>query len=242
MSNHTETMNCEAFRKAVTADPADASAQLRSHEGQCSECRQYREAMQQFDVRLCRAMEISVPPIKMPDLETTDNVVPMPKRRMTTSIWFGLAASVALAGWLGLTLVAPGDPHLSLAEEIVAHMDHEQESRVVTNVAVPERTLASVVNSDVAELSPGIGLVTYARSCVINGNLVPHLVIQGEKGPVTLLLLPDESIDAAIPLEGSNINGVIVPVGEGSIAIIGVREESIEDIGNRVIESVKWSA
>lgn len=242
MSNHTETMNCETFRQAVAADPADASAQLRSHEVQCSECRQYREALQQFDARLRQAMEIPVPPLKIPDLDSTDNVVPMPKRRMTTSIWLGLAASVALAGWLGLALMSPGEPRLSLAEEIIAHMDHEQASRVVTNVAVPERTLASVVNSDVAELRPGIGLVTYARSCVINDKLVPHLVIQGEKGPVTLLLLPDESIDAAIPLEGSNINGVIVPVGKGSIAIIGVREESIEDIGNRVIESVKWSA
>lgn len=242
MSNHTETMNCENFRQAVTADPADTSAQLLSHEGRCSECRQHREKIQQFDARLRLAMEIPVPSIKIPDLENTDNVVPMPKKRMTTSIWLGLAASVALAGWLGLTLMSPGKPRLSLAEEIIAHMDHEQDSRVVTNVAVPERTLASVVNSDVAELSPGIGLVTYATSCVINGNLVPHLVIQGDKGPVTLLLLPDESIDAAISLDGSNINGVIVPVGEGSIAIIGVREESIEDIGNRVIESVKWSA
>ncbi len=242
MSNHTETMNCETFRQAVTADPADASAQLHSHEDQCSECREYRETMQQFDARLRQAMEIPVPPIKLPDLDFTVNVVPVPKKRMTTSIWLGLAASVALAGWLGLALMSPGEPRLSLAEEIIAHMDYEQGSRIVTNVAVPERTLASVVNSDVAELRPGIGLVTYATNCVINGNLVPHLVIQGERGPVTLLLLPDESIDAAISLEGSNINGIIVPVGKGSIAIIGVREESIEDIGNRVIESVKWSA
>lgn len=242
MSNQTETMNCENFRQAVTADPGDTSAQLLLHENQCSECRKYREAMQQFDTRLRRAMEIPVPPVEIPALETEDNVIAMPKRRMTTSVWLGLAASVALAGWLGLALMSPGEPRLPLAEEIIAHMDHEQESRVVTNVAVPEQTLASVVNIDVAELRPGIGLVTYARSCVINGKLVPHLVIQGEKGPVTLLLLPDESIDEAISLEGSNINGVIVPVGEGSIAIIGVREESIEDIGNRVVESVKWSA
>lgn len=242
MSNQTEMMNCEKFRQAVTADPADASAHLLSHEGQCTDCRKYREAMQQFDTRLRRAMEIPVPPVKLPDLETADNVIAMPKRRITTPIWLGLAASVALAGWLGLSLMSPGEPRQSLAEEIIAHMDHEESSRIVTNVAVPERTLASVVNSDVAELNPGIGLVTYARSCVINGNLVPHLVIQGEKGPVTLLLLPDEAIDAAIPLEGSNINGVILPVGDGSIAIIGVREESIEDISNRVVDSVKWSA
>jgi len=242
MSNRTEMMNCTEFKQTVTADPADLSAQALSHEGRCSECRRYRESMQLLDSRLRRAMEISVPPIKMPDLDTADNVVLMPKRRVTTPVWLSLAASVAMAAWLGLTLTSPGEPRLSLAEEVIAHMDHEQESRIVTNVAVPERRLASVVSRDVAELNPGIGLVTYAKSCVINGNMVPHLVIQGEKGPVTLLLLPDEAIDTPLPLHGSSINGVILPVGDGSIAIIGVREEAIEEIQNRVIESVKWSA
>lgn len=242
MSSHTETMNCDHFREAVTANPADESAQLASHEGQCIDCGRYREAMQRFDALLCAAMEIPVPQITMPDLEIAENIPAMRKRRIATPIWIGLAASVALAAWHGLTLVSPGESRLSLAEEIIAHMDHEPESRVVTNVAVPERTLETVVNSDVAELNPGIGLVTYARSCVVNGNLVPHLVIQGQKGPVTLLLLPDEAIDAAMPLEGSTINGVILPVGEGSIAIIGVQEESIKEIGSRVIDSVRWSA
>jgi hypothetical protein len=81
-------------------------------------------------------------------------------------------------------------------------------------------------------------------SCVINGNTVPHLVIQGERGPVTLILLPDETIDKAIRLSGVNVQGVILPVGSGSIAVIGEREDQLEEIGEigrRLSETVHWN-
>jgi hypothetical protein len=152
-----------------------------------------------------------------------------------------MAAGLVLVAYFGLTLTSTNAPQPTLAEQVIAHIDHEQSSRVVTNVAVPERTLQNVVSKDVAVMDPGIGLITYAHSCVINGHTIPHLVIQGEKGPVTLLLLPDEPIDGPIELHGENINGIILPVGNGSIAIIGARDERIDEVGTRVVDAVKWS-
>jgi hypothetical protein len=58
---------------------------------------------------------------------------------------------------------------------------------------------------------------------------------------VTLLFLPDEPIDGPIELHGENINGIILPVGNGSIAIIGARDERIDEVGTRVVDAVKWS-
>ncbi len=78
-------------------------------------------------------------------------------------------------------------------------------------------------------------------SCKINGREVPHLVVQGEKGPVTILLMPHEMVDMPIRLEGQSIEGVILPVGHGSIAIIGERGEAIDQFRSRVTENVKWS-
>jgi hypothetical protein len=76
---------------------------------------------------------------------------------------------------------------------------------------------------------------------MINGKKIPHLVIQGEHGPVTILLLPDEAIDDAVQLEGESINGVLLPVGGGSVAIIGERDEQLETIKDNVVNSVTWS-
>ena len=85
------------------------------------------------------------------------------------------------------------------------------------------------------------GLITYAQTCVINGKKIPHLVVQGERGPVTILLLPDEMIDAATQIEGESINGILLPVGSGSIAIIGERDERLDAIQENVVNSVTWS-
>jgi hypothetical protein len=54
-------------------------------------------------------------------------------------------------------------------------------------------------------------------------------------------LLPDEAIDDAVQLEGESINGVLLPVGGGSVAIIGERDEQLETIKDNVVNSVTWS-
>ena len=50
-----------------------------------------------------------------------------------------------------------------------------------------------------------------------------------------------KAIDAAVELEGESINGVLLPVGGGSVAIIGERNEELESIRKNVMKSVTWS-
>ena len=65
--------------------------------------------------------------------------------------------------------------------------------------------------------------------------------MQGEHGPVTILLMPEERVSAPQTITGENVNGVILPVGDGSIAIFGEREESLGRIERKVLDSVTWS-
>ena len=138
-------------------------------------------------------------------------------------------------------MIGPGTQQGTLAEQVIAHLDYEPRALTVTDVAVSDQRLYSVVRPAIATLDRDLGLITYAMSCKINGREVPHLVVQGEKGPVTILLMPHEQIDMPIRLEGQSIEGVILPVGDGSIAIIGERGEPIDQLKTRVTETVKWS-
>lgn len=248
-------MNCEEYREAITADPSESFAGGSAHSAACAECSRYRDEVHSLDARIAAALAIDVPPLRMPELAPLDrragNVVDFKGKRsgrIRAPVWLGIAAGVAVAVFAGLTLLSPGPARATLAEEIVAHMDHEQASRQVTSVAVSDERLYDVINPKVAApgataMNRNLGLVTYAQSCVINGNTVPHLVVQGESGPVTLILLPDETIEGPIPLSGDHVRGVIVPVGSGSVAIIGERSGQLEEIdrlGRRIIESVEW--
>ncbi len=233
------TVNCEEFKQAVAADPSfDGAA---AHAMECAKCATYQVEMQALDLKLASAMALEAPGLVMPELPEIDstNVTTLPSRRVTPA-WFAVAATVVIAAVFGIRMLGTDMQSGSLADQIIAHLDHEPYALRVTDVPISDQRLQTVVPSRVAEMDHSVGLITYAQSCAINGNDVPHLVIQGVYGPVTILLMPEEFVAEASTIDGDSINGIILPVGEGSIAIVGVRGERLDKIQKRVLDSVAW--
>jgi len=199
--------------------------------------------MQRLDQTISRALALDVPQLQVPDLPEldTENVVSLSSRRMTPPVWTAMAATVVLAAFIGFRFIGSGIEYESLAEEVLAHVDHEPAALRISNIAVTDERLSSVVPANVATMDHSAGLITYAQSCEIGGHTVPHLVIQGERGPVTILLMPEETVDEAQSLTGDNVTGVILPVGDGSIAILGDSDERLEKIEAQVLNSISWS-
>lgn len=196
-----------------------------------------------LDDMIARALKIDVPELDMPELpeiETGKVTAIRPKRRLSPPAWLAMAATVAVAAIISVRMLGSSVEYDSLAEQVLAHIDHEPAALVVTDRVVGDDRLHAVVPADLAELDHSAGLITYAQSCVINGRTVPHLVIQGKHGPVTILLMPGEHVDEAIDVMGDHVNGVILPVGDGSIAIVGELEEPLDGIRKKVLSSVTW--
>lgn len=235
-------MNCEEYRHRIAADPSfDGGA---GHLSECPTCQAFRTDLALLDGKIARAMQIDVPTLNLPELPAidADNVVPLQARKpRARTAWFALAATVLLAAVVGVRMFGVGVTYESLADEVLAHLDHEPAALRPSTTPVSDARLARAVPANVARLDHSAGLITYARSCDINGRTVPHLVIQGEHGPITILLMPQEAIAEAVSLDGENIHGVILPVGHGSIAIIGAREEKLERVEKSVLNSVMWS-
>jgi hypothetical protein len=246
-------MNCDEYREAIAADPSESFHGGAAHAAGCEACSNCRQEMRALDERIARALAIDVPEFEMPVLppiEADDGrragaaAPTFRASRFSMPLWMGLAAAVVVAAVLvtGVPEREPGGQ--DLVDQIMAHMDHEEASRQVTSVPVATQTLNEVVSRRVSGMDQDIGLITYAMSCVINGRTVPHLVIQGSRGPVTLILLPEETVDAPIPLSGDNVHGVLLPVGSGSIAVIGQREDQLDEIGRigqKLAKSVEWN-
>lgn len=234
-------MNCEEYRAAVAADPSfDGGG---AHVSGCTACRVYRDEMMALDLRIVQALSLPVPELEMPELPEVDTqkvVALKGRRRNPRLVRFAIAATVIVAAFLSYRIFEPST-YPSLSDEILAHLDHEPNALRVTDEPVSDSRLARVVPASIATMNHDAGLITYARTCPIHGKKVPHLVIQGKKGPVTILLMPDEKIDAAVEVEGESVNGVILPVGQGSIAIIGEEHENLEAIEENVLNSVAWS-
>jgi len=234
-------MNCKDYKQAIATDPSYDGGEV--HVAECAACQAYRDDMQALERKIEKALALKVPELRIPELADIDtkNVVTLPaRRRFTTPTWLAVAAMVVVAAFVGIRMYGNDVTYPSLSAEILAHLDHEPYALRVTDVPVSDKKLTSVVPASIANLNHDAGLITYAQTCVINGKDIPHLVIQGKRGPVTILLMPDEMVDGAVELHGESINGVILPVGRGSIAIIGESDENLQDIQKSVVNSVVW--
>jgi len=237
-------MNCAQYRRAVLADPRDANPELRLHRDGCRECLEYTERLLRFEGRLERALRVSIPaagPASVVPLRTPALRRASPSRRG----WLAMAASVlilvAVAGSLWLA-----EPHSSLAADVVAHMAGEPQAWARTDIPVPTPELAQALRDARVRLDPKAGVVSYARSCLFRAHHVPHLVVQTEMGPVTVMVLAHESVSKPERFDEQGYHGVILPVaGHGSLAVLARGQspdpDMLKQIAARVQDALVWT-
>jgi hypothetical protein len=247
----------------MLADPHDPDPSLREHRESCHDCTVFGERLLRFESRLERALRVAAPSEVAPPFEDAapqpdgvqpaDKVVPMRAKSPRASLrspayrksWFAMAASVLMALVVagGLWLSAPGP---SLAADVVTHMGGEPQAWRRTDVPVPSSQLDSVLRDSHLRLATGAGTVSYASSCEFRGHHVPHLVIQTESGPVTVMVLVHERSPGPVQFDEQGYRGVIVPVaGHGSLAVLtrgrAADIKTIEEIARRVLDSIVWT-
>jgi hypothetical protein len=227
-------MNCLEFRKACGSEPGCENEDFRRHERDCAGCRAHAQELRALDEKIRAALTIPV------GAQTGRDSRHAGRSSGWSGRWLSLAASlmlgVGLAAGVWLSLPQP-----ALAEAVSEHLSHERAAWQRTEQAVAEEVLAAVLEDAEIRLTGEVGLISYARTCEIRGRDVPHLMIQGREGPVMVLIMAEEQIDATIPIEAPGYTGLIVPVGSGSIALVGREGEDIGPLSLKFVDSVEWS-
>ncbi len=220
-------MICEDVRLLLGADPDSAGRDLEEHLRGCPGCHAFHEEMRRLNADIRRALA------EPPEIRAAQ-----PQRSKTVWREYALAASLALAmaAGLGVWLLRPTD---ALAREVVAHVKGEPDSWLGTLQVSPAALDHSLRNS-------GIGLdltsnrIVYAQSCWFRGHYVPHLVVQTNRGPVTVLILRHEHLTAPDDFHEGGMTGVIVPAGDGSIAVLARGKTPVDDVAGELRQQVRW--
>ena len=230
-------IDCTQYRRIVLADPHAASPELAEHLAHCAECPAYRERLLRFEERLTRALRV--------DADVTPLRAQVPPLRRRRNGWLAMAASLVVALLVGTLWL--GAPHTSLAADVVAHMAGEPLAWARTDVPVPAADLAPVLAEAHMRLRPDAGMVSYAQSCLFRGHHVPHLVVQTDMGPVTVMVLVHENVAAARMFDEGGYRGTIVPLPDrhGSIAVLVKGDEGdlaqVESVAARVKAAIVWT-
>jgi hypothetical protein len=233
-------MDCNAYRRSMMADPRAADPRLREHRESCHDCNLFTESLQRFESSLGRALHVALPADTLPPLAKATPALRVPNRGR----WLAMAASVLMAVVVAGVLWVAG-PGSSLAADVVTHMGGEPDAWS-TRAPVLDSELEAVLRDSHLRLSDGAGPVSYAASCAFRGHHVPHLVIQTDAGPVTVMVLVHENVPKPVRFEESGYRGVIVPVaGHGSLAVLtrgsSTDMKAVEAIAARVQDSITWT-
>ncbi len=157
-----------------------------------------------------------------------------------------MAASVLIILGVGSALWL-ASPHPSLAADVVAHMAGEPQAWQRSEVPVPPPELAVVLRDSHIRLNPEAPMVSYARSCLFRGRRAPHLVVQTDMGPITVMVLVHESVSKPVSFDEEGYRGVIIPMpGHGSLAVLARGRQAgidtIKEIAARVQAAIVWTA
>jgi hypothetical protein len=242
-------MDCVQFRRALLAEPSSDDAELRLHLTTCHECTRYALEVRRFEGRLERALRVEVNPRLMEQRVVTSLWEARPRGARAWDPphrrWLAAAASVLLGTAVAVSLwvAAPGR---SLAADVVKHMAGEPSAWARTQVPVPEPDLVKVLTDSHVRLKATAGLVSYASSCSFRGHTVPHLVVQTDSGPVTVMVLTHEALRSAMRFNEQGYRGVIVPVhGHGSLAVLergpDMDIKTVEGVAVRVQSALDWT-
>jgi hypothetical protein len=137
----------------------------------------------------------------------------------------------ALAATLLLALLAGGGawlfrPASALASELVEHVLHEPGSWQSRQPVTPELLAAVLAEAGVRY---DVGLpVTYASPCPFRGRVVPHLVVQTDRGPLTVMVLAHVKSTAKEKFSEGGYRGVVLPAGVGSIAVVARQGQEVD--------------
>jgi Protein of unknown function (DUF3379) len=150
---------------------------------------------------------------------------------------FAFAASLAAALLVGFTLWLSRPPE-TLAAEIVAHVEGEPNSWSKTEPVSAQR-LAAVLRKSGVKLGAGMQPVVYANSCWFRGHFVPHFVVTTQDGPVTVMILAHEQVQATQQFNEGGYSGLLVPAPTGGVAVVSRTPMSLEQPASAVVKALQ---
>jgi hypothetical protein len=214
---------CRQARIAIGGEPLALAPEVSAHLATCRACRQFHTETLALDGRVRAALEVPLTKFR--------KAAPPPARR------FALAASVVLAMLIGggfwLSLPQP-----ALAAEVVDHVRHESGSWGAHDELSPS-ALADVLQKAGVQFDTSMPVV-YASACPFHGRTVPHLVVQTANGPMTVMLLAHEKITARQEFSEGGFQGVLLPAGEGGIAVLMQNGAVPDALVTQVVSGVRW--
>ncbi|MGQ0656662.1 MAG: DUF3379 family protein [Chromatiales bacterium] len=230
-------INCLEFRRHCLADPNSRAEDFIEHAHECRPCRGFLDEVRQMDAGIAAALQVEPPAGLAAQILLRQSLRERPRWRP----WFGtlaLAASLLLA--VALTLfIAPRITAPALETAVFSYVATQPAAMAAGQPLTPA-AVSEMLRPYGLDLKQGAGPIQSAKPCQIRGRNAVNLVMAGEKGPINILVMPEEPVRERAVFREAGLQAVVVPCPKGSYAIVGAEGEALEAVEQRIRAATVW--
>ena len=230
------------FRHTAIATPHDKSDDFLERVADSDKDKKLVKQAKDFDANLQSLLKVDVPE-GLADKILLEQSFEIENERIKSNRWhIAIAASIAFVIGITLPLLSnfshyPAD----IGEVAMQHVQEEYYFTAQTN----ERADLKMVNAKLArygaEAHDELGEVTYVNYCNFDGIPALHMVMQGEKGQITVFVVPSEAnFVESETFHNQQLKGVTEKMGDSNVVIVGERDESLKSIRSAMKNNIQW--
>lgn len=225
------------FRRRAYAEPNNKDETFLEKKNSSEENTQFVDELQHFDKKITDAMNIQPPEGLAERIMLSQKLDQHNQQKHRIKYGLSIAASVLLIFGLLFSFILP--TQLSVDQEVLAHIyeelnhldDHQNKNIIQVNNLLADYG---------AEIKQDIGKVNYLGSCDIANKKGIHIVLQGETGPVTVMMMPKIDVANTSTFSDNRFKGTIIQTAKGSMAIVGEKNESLDNIKQILQTNLSW--
>lgn len=186
-----------------------------------------------FEHKLREALTVEAPPGLIERIKQRREIGEQVRARQARPLRYALGASltaaIGLSSLLGYQFLAPAFNDVSLRGVVIRHIDAASE-HLYAHEKVSVARLRSVFARFGVRLGGGLGRVNFAAIWSMRPYRGVDVVLDGKRGPVTVLYLDGEYVGERARIRDARFDGTLFPVPSGSIAVVGEPGEPLEPI------------
>jgi hypothetical protein len=216
-------LTCLDYRRALLAGVPENGA-MKEHRLQCVGCRALLAEHASFEDALRGALQVAVPP----DFERRlTGATLLQRRRFLAAAAVGaLAIGVGSYAWVGRA-----DPLAVACIEFVVR----DEAKAILKGSMPRDEAETALAGTLPLWQiDRMGQVRHVGPCPFNGQIAYHVILEVPQGKVTLLVMPESSVERPGRAERAGLHSAVVPLPAGAVGIIGADAAVVDSVAGAV--------
>jgi len=239
--NDSYDMNEDTFQERLWANPDDNSPEFTAAIGSSTQREAHWQAAKHFNRTLTSTMKL----VQGPDA-LREKLLRIPEQAANDNSFLQRMLPVAAVMLLAISIGLYYQPNANaeLTSDLFGHIYMEEpyygDGSVITVAEVNSR-ISPIMEDQMHAGTATDGLeVTFAKDCYIAKQRAMHLVVKGKTGPINVVMIPSQVVDAEISISDQRFNGLVTPASGGTLVIIGNKQEPIAAYRDLLASSLNW--